>query len=273
MVERVAFLVEETGERISALLNPSSVRVRRQSGLRVLTDRPGTIGGLGGSDDILIHTSGGRTEIELELLFDVSLVPADPTTPVLDVRQLTGPLWRLSENRPGSKGVPALRMVWGTRWNVSAVVDAVSERLEEFTADGAPTRSMLSMRLVRTQEELIETAVTSTDIMLDPTLSVTEPSSMHVTPRAPLAELPGSTFHEVLGGEDGEGERLETIAANHYGNPGYWRHLAAINGIVDSLPWVRPGLMLTLPSIEVLSGLVPDDVVTEVIETTEVIEP
>ena len=50
-MERVTFLLEETGERVSALLNPETVALARRSGLRTLANRPGTITGAPTSDD------------------------------------------------------------------------------------------------------------------------------------------------------------------------------------------------------------------------------
>jgi hypothetical protein len=271
MTDRVAFLLEDTGERISALLNPASVRVRRRAGLRTLDERPGTIAGAGGTDDVLVATGGGRTEIELQLLFDIGLVAADPNRVVSDVRELTGPLWRLSENGSQVGSVPALRMVWGMCWNVCAVVDAVSERLERFGADGAPSRSLLTMRLVRTAEPDITARRPATQAAM--TLST---STMDVTPRAPFTDVPHGTYHEVLGGDDGEGERLDLLAAQHYGDARYWRAIAAVNGLTDGLPWVTPGRVLVMPPIDVLAALpdepLPDEIDIDLDELDEFVD-
>jgi hypothetical protein len=261
MTDRVAFLLEDTGERISALLNPASVRVRRRAGLRTLDERPGTIAGAGGTDDVLVATGGGRTEIELQLLFDIGLVAADPNRVVTDVRELTGPLWRLSENGSRLGSVPALRVVWGMRWNVCALVDSVSERLERFAANGAPTRSLLTMRLVRTAEPDITAHRPATQAATAPATS-----TMDVTPRAPFTDVPHSMYHEVLGGDNGEGERLDLLAAHHYGDARYWRAIASVNGLTDGLPWVTPGRVLVMPPIDVLAAL-PDEPLDDEIGT------
>lgn len=42
-LERVTLLVEETGERVTALLNPYSVELRRRSGVAALRNHPGTV--------------------------------------------------------------------------------------------------------------------------------------------------------------------------------------------------------------------------------------
>ena len=75
LMERVAFIVEETGERIDCLLNPDTVVVRRHAGLRRRRTAGGIVTGTNLADDPLMATGGGRTELELELLFDVTIDP------------------------------------------------------------------------------------------------------------------------------------------------------------------------------------------------------
>jgi hypothetical protein len=154
-MERVAFLIEDTGERLGALLNPESLLMRRVAGVRPRRSISGPLSGAGLSDDPLLYTGGGRTELEFELLFDVTVAGSSLLT--ANVRELTTPLWELSENK-GSPGSGAyaqprlVRFVWGKTWNVLGIVTAVAERLEQFNAEGAPQRSWLRMRLVRVSE-------------------------------------------------------------------------------------------------------------------------
>src|SRR5262245_59439661 len=96
-MERVAFLVESTGERIDCLLNPETFAVGRVAGVRPRgTGATGRLTGAGHADDPLLLTGGGRTELQLDLLFDVTLVESS-AAPV-DVRALTRRLWMLAEN-------------------------------------------------------------------------------------------------------------------------------------------------------------------------------
>src|SRR5512143_1789416 len=95
-MERVAFLLEPSGERLGALLNPETLVVRRTAGLRPRRALSGGIAGGGSMDEPLLFTGGGTTELLLELLFDVSLLGSSVQTE--DVRDLTQPLWRLAEN-------------------------------------------------------------------------------------------------------------------------------------------------------------------------------
>ena len=247
-MERVAFLIEKTGERVPCLLNPASITMRRNAGIRVRGSVSGPLAGAGLTDDPLLYTGGGTTELMLDLLFDVSLVTAPE--PVENVQDLTRPLTVLSEGSPAEQGtrqLPLVRFIWGKAWNIPGVVASVAERLEQFTANGAPQRSWLRMRFVRVAEPA------GTDL----------PESTAVQN---IGDLPDETelspsdviFHDVQGaGHDEEGgehsERLDEMAATQYGDPGWWRVIAQFNDIED--PWNIPaGRTLMLPSDVSSSG-------------------
>ncbi len=152
-MERVAFLIEETGERIGCLLNPDSLVIRRSAGVQPRRSAGGQLSGSGLGDDPLLYTGGGKTELEIDLLFDVSLADSSITTD--DVRDLTRPLANLAENsgdRDNYIRPPLVRFVWGKSWNVPGIVAAVAERFEQFSAGGAPQRSWLRMRLLRVSD-------------------------------------------------------------------------------------------------------------------------
>jgi hypothetical protein len=279
-MERATFIVEATGERIPCLLNPEQIVVSRTAGLRRPQAGSGPVTGFGRSDEPLLHTGGGRTEMELRLLFDTALV-TDPT-PVTDVRDLTSRLWNLTENQSSTAGasagiagsgagagtgvlssgslgdpsagrssstagsVPLVRFLWGMEWNVLGVIDAVAEQLERFDAGGAPTRSWLFLRLVRVP---------------DPRPTATEPPIGGVplgddlTAAAEAAADDPQRMHQVLGdglaAENGDpgagGERLDALAAQAYGGRAWlWRWLAAANGLADG-PWAPAGSRLVIP--------------------------
>ena len=112
-MERVGFLLE-TGERLSCLLNPESIEIRRRAGVQPRRSVGGILTGRGLTDDPLLYTGGGSTEFKLDLLFDVSVAGSSLQTE--DVRHLTLPLWRLAENAVGEDGygrLPIVRFVWG----------------------------------------------------------------------------------------------------------------------------------------------------------------
>lgn len=233
-MDRVAFLVEQTNEMLTCLLNPETLILRRTTGVRVRELSGSLLTGAQLSDDPLLFTGGGRTELELELLFDVHLSGSSVTTE--DVRDLTGPLWNLSENIIGGSAYrqpPTVLFIWGRRWNIRGVIAAVSEHLDDFTAGGAPQRSWLKMRLLRARE------------VNAPPPDQLEQAALEV----PLEELDLATelseerlrYHPVV-----EGDRLDTIAFQYYGNPAYWRMLASFNNLSAPNRLV-PGTLLTIP--------------------------
>jgi hypothetical protein len=182
-MERVALVVEATGERLRCLLNPERLVMRRRAGVRA---RSTGLAGLASPllrDDPLLYAGGGHTELELDLLFDTELdvgplrpailaherlhadgvttsviTPAPSSGPVQrDVRELTAPIWQLAETPvdvdPGQRVHARLvRFVWGKAWNVPGVITSVAEHLERFGPEGQPTRSWLRLRLVRVDE-------------------------------------------------------------------------------------------------------------------------
>ena len=239
-MERVAFIVESSGERLGCLLNPETVVVRRAAGVEPRRSAGGKLTGAGLTDDPLLYTGGGQTELLLDLLFDVSIGGSSIRTE--DVRDLTGPLWDLAENRADGDGParpPIVRFVWGKTWNVPGLVTAVAERLEAFDVAGAPRRSWLRLRLLRLSDP---------DALARPRRHGLDLG--HLEPPLPGAVAEGdvSIYRVVGGGPDGSGaERLEDIAWRHYGDPAAWRLIARFNGIGDPTR-VEAGTLLRLPS-------------------------
>jgi hypothetical protein len=255
-MERVAFLIERTGERITCLLNPERLDMRRQSGLRLRREAGGFLSAAGRTDHPLIATGGGITELDLQLLFDTEVAQLDrgrptPAPPDLDaatassdVRELTRPIWNLSENASdeGFSGPPAVRFIWGKSWNVPAVVVSLAERLERFDANGAPQRSWLSLRLRRVDEP-----------------EPRAPPPLPVTPQfespAPADDLGEDRRPSVDVPVDEEGApllRLDQICAEHYGSPGLAPLLGDFNGL-DDLLQLSEGMALALPPASILT--------------------
>jgi hypothetical protein len=156
-MERVAFLIEDTGEHLGCLLNPESVVMTRTAGVEARRSSGGRLTGAGMADDPLLFTGGGRTELRLDLLFDTELAPTEAS--VIDVRQMTRPIWRLAENSTEverQRRPPSVRFVWGQAWNIPGIVTEVAERFDRFDADGSPLRSWMRLVFVRIGESADE---------------------------------------------------------------------------------------------------------------------
>ncbi|TDT41751.1 hypothetical protein DES49_1853 [Halospina denitrificans] len=236
-MEKAVLLIEHSGDHLRCLLNPEQLEFRRSAGIGSRQSLGGALTGEGLSDDPLLYRGGGQTEFTLDLLFDTSVVPqSQDATPVADVRQLTGPLWELAENSgPGDRHgrPPTVAFLWGTRWNQRGVVAAVSERLEHFTRDGNPRRSWLRLRLLR--------------VGLEEHPEPEEPSAPPVNEDEARRRLArGDMVNREPVGDSRGGERLDQIAAEHFGHAGYWTLLADINGLDD--PFNHDGRPLRVPA-------------------------
>jgi len=245
-MDRVGFLIEATGARLGCLLNPETLEITRRAGLRPRRSLGGALTGRGLSDDPLLYTGGGVTEMKLDLLFDVEL--AGSTLQTTNVRELTAPFWDLAENVEGDDGygrAATVRFVWGKVWNIPAVVADVAERFEHFSAEGVPRRSWLRMRLLRVPET-------------NPTPAPGAPSpqrALDLLEQAQSSEIPPDQLrtHEIVGGgaEGGEtpsSERLDEVAQRSYGDGALWRLVAGFNQIDDPLH-LPAGLVLRLPPL------------------------
>jgi hypothetical protein len=241
-MERVAFLIEETGERVACMLNPESVVLRRISGVKVRESVGGMVAGADLLDDPLLLTGGGTTELLLNLLFDVSVGGSSVQTQ--DVRDLTGPLWQLAENTQRESGgarPPLVRFFWGKSWNVPGIVAAVAERLEHFTPEGAPRRSWLRLRLLRAVPPQGEAPIA-------------HPSAVGVMNNWPQQGAYSHSseqiaVHAIGGSEKGvTGERLDQLAFHYYGNAAYWRFIADFNALPNPFS-LLPGAALEIPPL------------------------
>ena len=233
-MERVAFLVDDTGERVDCLINPESFEIRRLAGVRQRTVPTRLLTGPDG-DDQLLFTGGGRTEVVLDLLFDVDLV--EGANRPADVRTLTARLWRLAENsgeQHGAHRPPRVRLVWGKSWNLPGVVVGIAERLDVIDAAGVPRRSWLRLKLVRSRES---------DASDGPTGDTTAGSAADTpVPRVSAVRATGS-------GERGpgySGVRFDLLAQEALGSPHQWRALASHNDIANPLT-VPAGTVLSVP--------------------------
>jgi hypothetical protein len=251
-VERVAFLIERTGDRLGCLLNPETLTVRRRAGLLRRASNEGPLHGAGLADDPLIFTGGGSTEMTFDLLFDTSLASGSSIA-TTDVRQLTRPLWDLAENPVDSANgePPYVWFVWGRAWRVRGLVGAVAERVESFTQAGVPRRSWLRLQFQRAAAPGPRHTSTPVDAA---TLDRMRPQFDRTRLAASRATgVPHDRAVEVTGGTPATAEpvastptRLDELADRYLGNAGLWRLFAWVNDVADPLH-ISAGRLLRVP--------------------------
>ncbi|CRI67466.1 conserved hypothetical protein [Thiocapsa sp. KS1] len=247
-MERVAFLVEETNARLRCMLNPESLVFRREAGVRRRDLPVGTLGAGTTASNSVLFTGGGQTELEFDLVFDVSL-SSGSTILAKDVRALTAPIWALAENgQRGSGGgaqPPIARFVWGKSWNIRGVVQAVAERLENFDVSGIPRRSWMRLRMLQIPEDIVQT-----DGGLVPERRIDAFAHLERLRRADRGRVEQTLTHRVVqtGGtpEDPQVERLDQLAQQYYGNAALWRLIAVANSIEDPAR-LSAGMVLDIP--------------------------
>ena len=157
LVERVAFLVEESGARLDCLLNPETLEVGRLAGVRPWASAP-RLTGAGLADDPLHLTGGGRTEPTLDLLFDVDLVPTPgparrgpDTAAVAAGRELRHP----AGGPPAAGAVPV-----GQELEHSRRGGGRGRAVRPLRPGGAPQRSWLRLRFLRVAETAADAQAT-----------------------------------------------------------------------------------------------------------------
>lgn len=250
-MERVIFLIERTRKRVACLLNPESLTISRRAGIRPRASVGGALNTSRKSEDPLLFTGGGQTEMILDLLFDVSV--ADSTVSSQDVRDLTRPLRGLAEpdTAAQSEGPPVARFIWGKAWNVRGVVKAATEKIESFTPRGVPRRSWLRMQFVHLNDGAEHTTRPWSGFS-----GATEMLARMNSAAPHAGSIDADIFiHEMVGGsspKSGATERLDEIAYRHYGDSAFWRVLAAVNDIQDPLN-VPAGTSLAVPSLSFLN--------------------
>ena len=232
-MERVAFLIESTGQRLDCLVNPETLVCRRASGLRRRTLLGREIEGSAWSDDVLVWGGGTLNEMQLDLLFDTSLV-AGPAV-VDDVQSLTRPFWSLAEQSArynGRVGVQLARFVWGKSWNVLGVVSSVAERFECFLPNGAPQRSWLRMTFVRVTESAGAAAAAGTRQTTFAEAPLARSSRDAPAGLSPALDAPDSEMAAPLDVHEG---RLDQLAFALTGDSSNWRALASARNIDDPM--------------------------------------
>ena len=150
-MERLTILIESTNFRLTCKFNPSdqddSFSFQRSSG--AAREQSGSLTGGSTSDDRIVSRGRGDTRLTVKLMFDVFL--DDSPNRSEDVRELTRPLWELTEYQgqgPRTSELRRVRLFWGKSWEIPAVVESVSERYERFSDTGKPQRSWLTLSLM-----------------------------------------------------------------------------------------------------------------------------
>ncbi|SEN41085.1 hypothetical protein [Nitrosomonas marina] len=242
-MERVTFLVEDSNDRLSCLLNPETVVMRRTTGVRPRESLSGLISADRSGDNPLLFTGAGTTTIELDLVFDVTIPGSSIVSQ--NVRDLTQPIWNLAENHQRSDRVhrPAVcRFIWGKSWNIPGVISAIAEKLESFSPQGIPRRSWLRLRLIRMQEQpassLLESEMWPAEEQQTAGIAI-EQLNLPETTEFQNEDLFSEMSDTQLELPENANERIDLSAFHQTGDPYQWRELAQRYNLSDPLEWLK----------------------------------
>jgi hypothetical protein len=165
-----------------------------------------------------VNFSGGQaTTLQMELFFDTYEKKED-------VRGHTDKIWKLMMINPstkdkGHKGHPPLcEFRWGQTWSFKAVITSISQRFTLFFYDGRPARSTMNVTFQQVVEE-----------------------GRYPGQNPTTASAPGYRTRRVK-----QGETIDWIAYDEYGDASLWRFLADTNNLEDPMR-LKVGQMLAIP--------------------------
>jgi len=165
---------------------------------------------------------GGNARLQVELLFDTSKQGSD-------VRVETMKLWGMmliDEKNPktrdpktGKSRPPTVQFEWGNLSSFIGVIESISQKFVLFKPNGTPVRAILNVSFQQFGDD-------------------------QYTCQNPTSG--GSAGYKVRVVR--EGETLDLLAFEEYGDPARWRLLAEANGLDDPLR-LRPGQALAVPPL------------------------
>lgn len=170
----------------------------------------------------LEFTSGGSTELSLELLFDTYERGTDVrTTYTNKIFELTKIDQSTVDKATGIGRPPRCMFSWGKVFNFAAVITSFSIQFTLFKSDGTPVRARVSLSLQECED------------------SDSKPGQNPTTQ--------GTLGHKVYVVKPGD--KLDWIAYQEYKDSSVWRFIADNNNLDDPKD-LRPGQTLAIQPLE-----------------------
>ena len=212
MTEKAAIVNLTTNnpdDTVHCQFNPNEYTLTKQN---KWTSKPKKGMNVGESD----FGGGQPATLKLKLFFDT-------TESSDDVRLQTNKLWQMmmvnaqTTNSKSKKGEPPqCRFQWGTGSYFTAVIKQITQKFTMFLGDGTPVRATLDVTFQQYKDETI------------------------FEPQNPTSRSAARKVWVVI-----EGQTLDWIAYQEYGDSAQWRHIADTNGLIDPMD-IQPGQILNL---------------------------
>jgi hypothetical protein len=160
---------------------------------------------------------GDSMTLTMQLFFDTYLTGGD-------VRDTTNRIWKfmninekLTDSTSGQGRPPMVEFQWGKTWSFKAVITSITQRFTLFRYDGTPVRATLDVTFMQSKEE-----------------------GRYPGQNPTTVGVPGYKRRLIK-----EGDTIDWIANEEYGDASKWRYIASANSI-DDPKHLRPGQVLAI---------------------------
>ncbi|GIK37852.1 MAG: peptidoglycan-binding protein [Chloroflexota bacterium] len=209
-----------TKEEVECQFNPNEYTLSKTN---QWTNKPKKGANVGKTD----FGGGQPAELKLQLFFDTTNhrnnVDQQNNLKHEDVRQYTNIIWDMmmvnssTQNPKSKKGEPPqVQFQWGKGSFFTAVIKTITQKFTMFLDDGTPVRATLDVTFQQYKDEKI------------------------FDPQNPTSRSEARKIWVVV-----EGQTLDWIAYQEYGDPAMWRHIAETNDL-DNPKSLRSGQILNL---------------------------
>lgn len=207
---RIINLDDSSEQPIECLFNPSEYTFSKRN--------TWSKGEIKGKNVPQLEFGGGDSmTLKMQLFFDTYAAAQD-------VRQTTNRLWalmnineRLTDMTSIKGRPPMVEFQWGATWSFKAVITDISQKFTLFRYDGTPVRATLDIAFLQAKEEGRYPGQNPTTI-----------------------GKPGYKRRVVQ-----EGDSIDWIAYDEYGDSAMWRFIAESNNLDDPRR-LRPGQVLAI---------------------------
>lgn len=212
-MEKAKIVNLDTNEEVKCLFNPNEYTFSKKN---TWTSKQ-----VKGQNVPSLEFGGGDSmTLSMQLFFDTYTTGGD-------VRTTTNKIWKLMNinsnltDMTSTKGRPPMvEFQWGSTWSFKAVITSISQNFTLFRDNGIPVRATLNVDFKQAKEE-----------------------GKYPGQNPTTKGSPGYKRRVVR-----EGETIDWIAFDEYGDSAMWRHIADVNNLNDPL-MLKPGQVLAIAPI------------------------
>lgn len=161
-----------------------------------------------------VFAGGKAQDLTMDLLFDTTSDGADVRLSYITLLKIAEIDAQKTNPKTGKGEPPTCQFHWGLFLSFTAAISKISQKFTMFKPNGTPVRATVTVTFTGVKEKIPGQNPTS-----------------HSEPKRVWTVL--------------EGQRLDWIAHQEYGDPAHWRHIAETNNLANPMD-LRPGQVLKL---------------------------